>query len=120
MSHKYAKQIEGSLLPSIFRILVQNFKVSFFTVISRVSSCFGPQNIARRIAWKAQKTSEKVVHYDYPKRWATYGYPGRASLSMVKPNIHGGNIMLCIWWDQLGVVYYELLQLNKSITGEVY
>ncbi|UYV75342.1 hypothetical protein LAZ67_12003585 [Cordylochernes scorpioides] len=22
---------------------------------------------------------EKWVHYDYPKRWATYGYPGRAS-----------------------------------------
>ncbi|UYV84712.1 hypothetical protein LAZ67_X003160 [Cordylochernes scorpioides] len=31
---------------------------------------------------------------------------------------HGGKIMPCIWWDQLGVVYYELLQLNKRITGE--
>ena len=24
--------------------------------------------------------------------------------------------MLCIWWDQLGVVYYELLQPNETIT----
>jgi len=25
--------------------------------------------------------------------------------------------MLCIWWDQLGVVYYELLKPNETITG---
>ncbi|UYV68473.1 TGFB1I1 [Cordylochernes scorpioides] len=46
---------------------------------------------------------EKWVYSDNPKRQATYVYPGRASSSMAKPNIHGGKIMLCIWWDQLGV-----------------
>jgi len=38
---------------------------------------------------------------------------------MVK-NIHGVKLMLCIWWDQLGVVYYELLQPNEIITEEYY
>jgi len=28
--------------------------------------------------------------------------------------------MLCIWWDQLGVVYYELLKSNEIITGALY
>ena len=28
--------------------------------------------------------------------------------------------MLCIWWDQLGVVYYELLKLNETITEALY
>ncbi|UYV81406.1 hypothetical protein LAZ67_20001096 [Cordylochernes scorpioides] len=28
--------------------------------------------------------------------------------------------MLCIWWDQLGVINYELLQPNETITGERY
>jgi len=28
--------------------------------------------------------------------------------------------MLCIWWDQQGVVYYELLQLNETITRDRY
>ena len=32
----------------------------------------------------------------------------------------GRKLMLCIWWDQLGVVYYELLQPNKTITAELY
>ncbi|UYV81040.1 hypothetical protein LAZ67_19002599 [Cordylochernes scorpioides] len=73
---------------------------------------------------RRQKTSftlscNKWVHYDNPKRRAMYGYPGRASSSTVKPNIHGDKIMLCIWWDQLEVVYYELVQRNESMTGEV-
>ncbi|UYV74653.1 SETMAR [Cordylochernes scorpioides] len=46
--------------------------------------------------------------------------PGHASTSTAKPNIHGKKLMLCIWWDQLGVIYYELLQPNETITGERY
>ena len=33
-----------------------------------------------------------------------------------KPNIYGKKLMLCIWWDQLDVVYYELLKPNETIT----
>ena len=32
----------------------------------------------------------------------------------------GKKLMVCIWWDQLGVVYYELLQPNETITAECY
>jgi len=28
--------------------------------------------------------------------------------------------MLCIWWDQKGLVYYELLKPGDSITGDRY
>ena len=28
--------------------------------------------------------------------------------------------MLCIWWDQLDVVYYELLKPTETITGDLY
>jgi len=37
-----------------------------------------------------------------------------------RPNIHGSKIMLCIWWDQKGLVYYELLKTGDSITGDRY
>ena len=43
-----------------------------------------------------------------------------ASTSTAKPNIHGSKIMLCIWWDQLGVVYHELLKPSETITGDRY
>ena len=28
--------------------------------------------------------------------------------------------MLCIWWDQKGVLYYELLKTGETINGERY
>ena len=30
--------------------------------------------------------------------------PNHASTSATKPNIHGLKCLLCIWWDQLGIV----------------
>ena len=63
---------------------------------------------------------EKWVHYDNPKRRKSWGVPGQASTSTAKPNIHGSKVMLCIWWDQLGVVYYELLKPTETITGDRY
>ncbi|UYV75796.1 hypothetical protein LAZ67_13001380 [Cordylochernes scorpioides] len=63
---------------------------------------------------------EKWIHYDNPKRKKSWVKPGHASTSTAKPNIHGKKLMLCIWWDQLGVIYYELLQPNETTTGELY
>ncbi|UYV71384.1 SETMAR [Cordylochernes scorpioides] len=63
---------------------------------------------------------ERWIHYDNPKRRKSWVKPGHASTSTAKPNIHGKKLMLCIWWDQLGVIYYELLQPNETITGERY
>ena len=35
-------------------------------------------------------------------------------------NLHDSKIMLCIWWDQKLLVYYELLKPGDSITGDRY
>ena len=40
--------------------------------------------------------------------------------STAKPNIHGAKVMLCIWWVQKNVLYYELLKPGKTINGERY
>jgi len=50
---------------------------------------------------------------DNPKCKKSWCRPGEPSTSTAKPNIHGAKFMLCIW-DQLGVVYYELLQPNEN------
>ncbi|GBP29955.1 Mariner Mos1 transposase [Eumeta japonica] len=35
-------------------------------------------------------------------------------------NIHGKKFMLCIWRNQLGMVYYELLSPSETMTGTLY
>ena len=41
-------------------------------------------------------------------------------MSTARPNIHGAKVMPCIWWDRLSAVYYELLKLSETITGDRY
>nr|CDS32654.1 transposase [Hymenolepis microstoma] len=54
----------------------------------------------------------------------SWGLPDHSATSTPRPNIHGSKVgMLCVWWDQLGVIYYELLKPSEAfetITGERY
>ena len=60
---------------------------------------------------------EMWIHYN-PRRRRSWSKPGHASTSAAKPNIHDLKLLLCIWWDQLGIVYYELLKPTKTIKGK--
>ena len=53
------------------------------------------------------------------KAWVKLGEPGPLS---AKRNIHCSKVMLCIciWWDQKGFVYYELLQPGTTINAQLY
>ena len=37
-----------------------------------------------------------------------------------KAGLHPRKIMLCVWWDCKGVIHYELLPPNTSITADLY
>jgi [histone H3]-lysine36 N-dimethyltransferase SETMAR len=63
---------------------------------------------------------EKWIYYDNPKRKKSYCKRGQSTKSTPKQNIHVAKVMLCIWWDQKGVLYYELLKPNETINGERY
>jgi len=53
---------------------------------------------------------EKWIFYDNSKKKKYYAKPGQSLPLTPRPNIHGSKIMFCIWWDQKGFVYYELLK----------
>ena len=63
---------------------------------------------------------EKWIHYDNPKRKKSYVKPDQPAKSTAMSNIHGAKVMLCISWDQKGVLYYELLKPGETIDGECY
>lgn len=63
---------------------------------------------------------EKWILFSNPKRKKSWGSPGHTPTSSARPNIHSSKVMLSIWWDQLGVIYYELLKPGETITAERY
>ena len=64
--------------------------------------------------------NKKWIHYNSPKSRRLWDKPGHTSACAAKLNIQGSNLLLCIWWDQLDVVYQEPLKLTKTITGDCY
>ena len=37
-----------------------------------------------------------------------------------KTYVHPQKIMLCIWWNSKGVLYYELLHQGITMTADIY
>ena len=48
------------------------------------------------------------------------GRPGALSTSTARPNRFGRKTMLCVWWDQKDVVYYELLKPGETVNTKRY
>ncbi|UYV81031.1 hypothetical protein LAZ67_19002577 [Cordylochernes scorpioides] len=58
--------------------------------------------------------------YDNPTRQKSWGLPGQFPKQTPRPNRFGKKAMLCIWWDQTGVVYFELLKPGKMVNTSRY
>ena len=80
-----------------------------------------PRDVERRFfACEQLLQPQERKGFSNPKRRKLWGLPGHASTSSALQNIHAAKVMLCIWWDQAGVIYYELLNPNATITRELY
>lgn len=63
---------------------------------------------------------EKWVFYDNPSNRKQWLSEGQDPQEVPKRNIHGKKLMLCVWWDQKGIIYYELLPSNQTINAKLY
>jgi hypothetical protein len=46
--------------------------------------------------------------------------PDKHATPPEKPDLHPCKTMLCIWWEMEGIIHYELLERNLTITTEHY
>jgi len=62
---------------------------------------------------------EKWIYFVNPKRkrWVT---PGEPSTSTARLNRYERKTILCVWWDQKDVIYYELLKSGETVNTERY
>jgi histone-lysine N-methyltransferase SETMAR len=63
---------------------------------------------------------EKWILYVNIKRKKQWLSRGQKPVPTAKPDLHPQKIMLCIWWDMRGVIHFELLNSNQTITSELY
>ena len=64
--------------------------------------------------------NEEWVYYRNSKRQKASVLTGKPGLSTSKRSIHALKVVLCIWWDQEGTVYHELLKPYEQIKAARY
>lgn len=63
---------------------------------------------------------EKWILFSNPhkkKQWLT---PGQPPLPTPKAGLHPKKLLLSVWWDFTGIIHYEVLNPNETITAEYY
>ena len=63
---------------------------------------------------------EKWIYFQNPKRKKSWVDPAQSSISSSRPNRFGRKMMLCVWWDQESVIYYELLKPSETVNAHRY
>ncbi|UYV80290.1 SETMAR, partial [Cordylochernes scorpioides] len=65
-------------------------------------------------------SDEKWINFSNPTRQKSWGLPGQFPKKTPRPNRFGKKAMLCVWWDQTGVVYFELLKPGEMVNTNRY
>jgi len=63
---------------------------------------------------------EKWIYFQNPKRKKSWVDPAQPSTSSSRPNRFGRKTMLYVWWDQEGIIYYELLKPGEIVNAYRY
>ena len=63
---------------------------------------------------------EKRILYNNVEWKRSWGKLNEPPPTTPKACLHPKKVMLCIWWDWKGVLYYELLPENQTINSNKY
>ena len=63
---------------------------------------------------------EKWILYENIKRKKVYCQPGTYASVIAKPILHQQKVMLCLWRDRKGPLYYKLLKLGQTTNTITY
>ncbi|GFX97680.1 mariner Mos1 transposase [Trichonephila clavipes] len=62
---------------------------------------------------------EKCVTYDNSVRKRSRTKHGEAAQTVAKPGLTARKVLLCIWWDWKGIIYYKLLPYGQTLNSDI-
>ena len=65
-------------------------------------------------------SDEKWILYNNVEWKRSWGKRNEPTPTTPKAGFHPNKVILCIWWDWKGVLYYELLPENQTINSNKY
>ena len=97
-------------------------RLSEINIAQRLNTCVSHacRQKKKSFLWKIVTGDEKWLYYDNTvnkKQWLS---PGQTPILTSKPEIHRKKVMLCVWWDMKGIIYYELLEPKQTVTANLY
>jgi histone-lysine N-methyltransferase SETMAR len=63
---------------------------------------------------------EKWVLYVNTTRKNQWLSRGQRPVPTARPGLHPRKVMLCVWWDIVGIIHFELLEPGQTITADLY
>lgn len=87
------------------------------------------QHLARHRATRGHKQrflyriitgDEKWCLYVNVKQRKEWVAPGETLKPRVKQDLHPKKVMICVWWDWEGMLYWEMLKRNATVNKELY
>ena len=102
--------------------LMFGFHISKKSLLDCISACDSLLKRNENVPFLKQIVTgdEKWILYnsvEWKRWWGKWNEPPPAT---PKAGLHPKKVMLCIWWDWKGVLYYELLLENQTINSNKY
>jgi histone-lysine N-methyltransferase SETMAR len=63
---------------------------------------------------------EKWVYYDNAQRRRTWSLHDEPAGTVAKRALTKNKVLLCVWWDVKGIIYYEFLKSGETINSDIY
>ncbi|GFX17396.1 histone-lysine N-methyltransferase SETMAR [Trichonephila clavipes] len=91
-------------------------------MMNRISICeaLAKRNEIELFLKRMVTGDEKWVTYDNIVRKRSWSKRCEAAQTVPKPGLTARKVLLCIWWDWKGIIYYDLLPYSQTLNSDLY
>lgn len=97
-------------------------KLTDFDRQRRLDACLTLMSRKRRFEWLNNliTADEKWCLFSNINRKRSWTDKGATAQPQPKADVHQKKLLLCVWWDVKGVIYWEMLERNQTINSDLY